>query len=466
MSSIDPAPDPSDASEPTTGQVSAGRALDRRILALAVPALGALVAEPLFVLVDSAMIGHLGAAPLAGLAAASTVLQTAIGLMIFLAYATTPLVARRLGQGRRDLALAAGVDGLWLAAGIGVALSVLGLALGDRVLRPFTSDSEVLAQASGYLHVSLIGVPAMLLVLAATGVLRGLQDTRTPLLVVVVGVAANVALNALFIYGLGWGVAGSAAGTVLAQIGMACALVAVVVRQAVGVGAELRPRWQGVGRSMMDGGWLFLRTLALRAALLITVWFASTLGTATLAGYQVVFTMFTALGMAFDALAVAGQALIGLELGGGDERGVRRVRAVQRRLQWWGVLVGAALTVAFVAVAPWLGRAFTSDGGVLATLTPGIVAMGLTLPLAGYVFVLDGILIGAGDGRYLAVASVVNLLVMAPWMLAVGWAHAAGWIAPAWSLVAVWSCFGVVYMAMRALTLGLRARGTAWLQAE
>lgn len=459
-------PDPtvSAANQPSVDGRESGRELDRRIRQLAVPALGALVAEPLFVLVDSAMIGHLGATPLAGLSIASTVLQTAIGLMIFLAYATTPLVARRLGQGHRDLALSAGVDGLWLAAAIGVVLAVAGALFGTPVLGLFTTDPEVLAQASAYLHVSLVGVPAMLLVLAATGVLRGLQDTRTPLLVVVLGVIANIALNALLIYGLGWGIAGSAAGTVIAQIGMAAALVAVVVRQALAAGADLRPRWQGVGRSMRDGGWLFVRTLALRVALVVTVWFAASLGTATVAGYQVLFTLFTALGMAFDALAVAGQALIGLELGDGDERGVRRVRAVQQRLQRWGVLLGAALTVAFAAVAPWLGRAFTSDAAVLAALTPGFVAMGLTLPLAGYVFVLDGILIGAGDGRYLAIASVINLVVMAPWMLLVGWAHTAGWIAPEWSLVAVWSCFGVVYMAMRALTLGLRARGTAWLR--
>lgn len=207
-------PDPtvSAANQPSVDGRESGRELDRRIRQLAVPALGALVAEPLFVLVDSAMIGHLGATPLAGLSIASTVLQTAIGLMIFLAYATTPLVARRLGQGHRDLALSAGVDGLWLAAAIGVVLAVAGALFGTPVLGLFTTDPEVLAQASAYLHVSLVGVPAMLLVLAATGVLRGLQDTRTPLLVVVLGVIANIALNALLIYGLGWGIAGSAAG--------------------------------------------------------------------------------------------------------------------------------------------------------------------------------------------------------------------------------------------------------------
>ncbi|KAB1657475.1 MATE family efflux transporter [Pseudoclavibacter sp. CFCC 11306] len=453
--------------------------LDRRITALAVPALGALVAEPVFTLIDSAMIGHLGAAPLAGLAAAASILQTAVGLMVFLAYAATPLVARRLGQGRPTEALVAGIDGLWLALLTGVALAVVGWWVADPLVAMLTPDAEVASHAHAYLRVSLFGLPAMLVVLAATGVLRGLQDTKTPLVVVAAGMGANVGLNAFFIYGLGWGVAGSALGTVVVQCGMGFVLAGIVVRRARAVGAGLRPEWAGVGRSMREGGWLFLRTATLRVALLATVWLAARLGTDTLAGYQVLFSLFSALGMAFDALAVAGQALVGLELGererqrreSADARAPEGsptapfgVRVVSRRLQQWGVLVGAALTVVFVAASPWAGRAFTSDPGVLSMLTPGLIAMGVTLPLAGYVFVLDGILIGAGDGRYLALAGLLNLAGMAVWMAAVLWLLDGDMVADQWKLVAVWSCFGGGLMIMRALTLGLRLRGDRWVQ--
>ncbi|MCD7101623.1 MATE family efflux transporter [Pseudoclavibacter sp. 13-3] len=463
--------------------------LDRRIAALAVPALGALVAEPVFTLIDSAMIGHLGAAPLAGLAAAASILQTAVGLMVFLAYAATPLVARRLGQGRPAEALAAGIDGLWLALVTGIALALAGWWAADPLVAVLTPDAAVTAQAHAYLRVSLFGLPAMLVVLAATGVLRGLQDTKTPLVVVAAGMAANVALNALFIYGLGWGVAGSALGTVIVQCCMGLVLAGIVVRRARAVGAGLGPEWAGVGRSMREGGWLFLRTATLRAALLATVWLAARLGTDTLAGYQVLFSLFSALGMAFDALAVAGQALVGLELGERERRRREQapvdappsssadrqatpfgVHAVSRRLQQWGLLVGGGLTIVFVLISPWAGRAFTSEPGVLSMLTPGLIAMGVTLPLAGYVFVLDGILIGAGDGRYLALAGLLNLVGMAVWMAAVLWllgglAGAGGtMIADRWKLVAVWSCFGGGLMIMRALTLGLRLRGDRWAQ--
>ena len=189
--------------DPTTVDVAARREVDRDILRLAVPALGALVAEPLFLLADTAMIGHLGAAPLAGLGLASAVLQTIIGLMIFLAYATTPSVARRLGAGDERGAVASGVDGLWLALALGTVLGVIGWLASPWLVGAFGASAEVAAQATTYLTISMAGLPAMLVVFAATGLLRGLQDTRTPLWVAGVGFTANIALNALFIYGLG-----------------------------------------------------------------------------------------------------------------------------------------------------------------------------------------------------------------------------------------------------------------------
>src|SRR5690554_3870288 len=206
--------------------------LDRDILRLAVPALGALVAEPLFLLADTAMVGHLKPVALAGLGIASAILQTVIGLLIFLAYATTPAVARRLGAGDRGGAIRAGIDGMWLAALIGLALVAVGVPTSRWLVGLFNASAVVSEAAHTYLSISLWGLPGMLLVITANGLLRGLQDTRTPLVVAVVGFASNVVLNAVFIYGFGWGIAGSAIGTVIAQWGMAAVFIVMAVRAA------------------------------------------------------------------------------------------------------------------------------------------------------------------------------------------------------------------------------------------
>lgn len=432
------------------------RAVDRDILRLAVPALGALVAEPLFLLADTAMVGHLGATPLAGLGLASAILQTIIGLMVFLAYATTPAVARRLGTGDEHGAVASGIDGVWLALGLGAVLAVAGWFAAPVLVGAFGAADEVEAAASVYLAISMAGLPAMLVVFAATGLLRGLQDTRTPLWVAGIGFAANIALNAVFIYVLGWGIAGSAIGTVVAQWGMVAVYVVVIARHAARVGASPWPHHAGVLRGAASGGWLLLRTVSLRAALLLATWAATSLGSNELAAFQVAMTLYFTIGFALDALAIAAQALIGLGLGAGD---VATVRAVLRRCLQWGAASGAVLGGLVIASAWVLPAVFTSSADVAALLPMTLVVLGISAPLGGVVFVVDGVLIGAGDARYLAWTGLVNLAVFVPlalWVVAIAPAGAAG---PAWLMAA----FAIGYLAARAATLSWRARGTAWM---
>nr|WP_220476403.1 MATE family efflux transporter [Microcella alkalica] len=425
------------------------RAIDRDILRLAVPSLGALVAEPLFVLTDTAMVGHLGADALAGLGVASTVLQTAIGLLVFLAYATTPAVARRLGAGDRAGALAAGVDGLWLALGIGVVLLVVLLPTSPAIVGAFGTAAPVEAAALEYLTIAWWGVPGMLLVLAATGVLRGLHDARTPLVVAAYGFGANIVLNAILIYGAGLGVAGSAIGTVIAQWAMAAVLVVVVVRGARAEGAELRPGLAGLRAAMAAGSWLLVRTVSLRVALVATVVVAAGLGTVELAATHVWFAVYSLLALALDALAIAGQALVGHGLGGSDGD---RVHRITRRLVGWGVLVGSALAVLVAASATLLPVLVTSDERVRDALPVVLLILAIGLPLAGLVFVLDGVLIGAGDGRYLAATGILNLLVFLGLLVLVAGA----------GLPALLAAFTFGYLGARAVTLGARARGDKW----
>lgn len=438
------------------GVSATNRQIDRRIAALAIPALGALVAEPLFLAVDSALVGHLGATPLAGLAIAAAILTTAIGLMIFLAYSTTPLVARRRGAGDIKGAVQAGIDGVWLALALGIAVAVVVWAAHPQLIAAFNVDPAVAQQAGIYLAISCLGVPAMLVVFAATGLLRGLQDTMTPLLIATIGFATNALLNWLFIYGLGWGIAGSAWGTVIAQWGMVAVYVVVVVHHARKHGSSLAPELGGLRYAGRSGWWLFVRTLGLRAALLATVAAAAAHGAAATAGYQVVFTLVSLTAFALDALAIAAQALIGDALGA---RNAAQARQVLKRTLFWGVLSGIVIGAALVLLSPWIGYIFTGDTTVLRLLPPAIIAIGATLPLGGIVYVLDGVLMGAGDARYLALVSVGALVVYLPILWLITRLLPTGTAA----LVGITLAFTLILMLLRAITLGIRARGDHWL---
>ncbi len=427
------------------------RAQDREILRLAVPAFGALVAEPLFLLADSAIVGHLGTPQLAGLGVAGALLATAVSVCVFLAYGTTASVARRVGAGDLRAAVAQGVDGIWLAVALGTLLAVLLAAAGGPLIDAFGTSARAAPYALTYLHVSLVGLPAMLAVLAATGVLRGLQDTRTPLVVAAVGAAANVVLNVALVYGAGLGIAGSALGTVLSQAGMAAALLAIVVRGARREGASLRPDLPGIRAAGRAGLPLVVRTVTLRAALLLMTYVATAAGTVAVAAHQVAFTIWLFLSLMLDAVAIAGQAIVGRYLGASDVPGTR---AATRRMVEWGVLSGIVLGVVLLALRAAFVPLFTDDPAVRALLADVLVVAALAQPVCGAVFALDGVLIGAGDGRYLAVAGVVTLLAFTPLALLV--------LASDGGLVALWWAFDGFLLA-RLLTLVPRWRGEAWL---
>jgi putative MATE family efflux protein len=431
---------------------------DREILRLAVPALLALVAEPLFLLADAAIVGHLGTASLAGLGIAGAVLQTAVGLCVFLAYGTTAGVARHLGAGDLRGALTQGVDGLWLAVAIGTVVTAAGVVLSGPLARLFGASPAVTGPATTYLRIAFLGTVPLLLMLAATGVLRGLQDTRTPLAVAVGGNALNIVLNLVLVYPAGLGIAGSAVGSVAAQAASAAVFVVVVARAARREGAALRPDLHGIRAAGRAGIPLVVRTLTLRAALLVTT-YAVTLGAVgsreqqvDLATHQLAMTLWIFLAFVLDAIAIAAQALTGRSLGAGDVAGTRETTA---RMVWWGAISGLVTGLLLAAASPLLGPVFTGDGAVRDLLVPVLLVAALGQPVAGVVFVLDGVLIGAGDGRYLARAGLVTLVVYAPVALACAALHAG--------LVAVWVAFSVVFMGARFVVLVRRARGDAWL---
>ncbi|GAA3120394.1 MATE family efflux transporter [Nonomuraea salmonea] len=423
---------------------------DREILRLAVPAFGALVAEPLFLLADYAIVGHgLGTTAVGALGVAGTVLTALVNLCVFLAYGTTAQVARQTGAGEHGRAMRSGVDGLWLAICLGVALIAVIWPLAPEIVSWLGASGTQAGQAVTYLRISLLGTPGMLVVLAGTGVLRGLQDTVTPLAVAVGSFAANAALNAWFVLGLGWGIAGSAWGTVIAQTLGAAVYLVVVARGARRHGTPLTPSLYGVRQAGTAGIALFVRTLCLRIVLLAATAIATRMGEAELAAYALATQVWTLLAFALDAIAIAGQAITGRSLGAGD---VPATRDATRRMVTWGLWSGALLGLLVLAARPLVPGLFDAEPAVAGMLLDLLWPVALFQPICGIVFVLDGVLIGAGDQRYLAWAGVWTTLAYLP----------AALLASGLGVVALWCALGV-WMVARLVTLVRRAAGTAWL---
>lgn len=471
--------------------------LNRQILALAVPAFGALIAEPLLVLADSAIVGHLGSAPLAGLTLGSTVVQTLVGFMVFLAYSTTPAVARAVGAGDTPSAFAAARNGLWVAAGLGLFFAVLLALTADPLLRTLGAGGDVLTHATAYLLPSLAGLPGMLLVLAATGALRGFQDAKTPLYVATTGAALNVPLSWALVYPAGWGVAGSAVATAVVQWGMALGLTYAVVARTRTLGSATSssglsartPGWlpdrAGLAAVFRVGAWLMVRAACLRIALLATVFVVTSQGEKNLAAYQLTMAFFNLLAFALDALAIAAQALLGKEMGAQDlstRQGQDAVVQLKNRLVRWSLAFGLVTALVCPAVGFGLAWVFTSDPEVQRLFALSLLVLAVGQPLAAYVFILDGVLIGAQDVRYLGLAGLFTLVAYLPVLAGLYLWFGAGADAPAplaggtswgWgglfdgptlAYLLLWCSYALWYMGARALTLGLRARSGVWLR--
>ncbi|MBM3670861.1 MAG: MATE family efflux transporter [Actinobacteria bacterium] len=424
---------------------------DREIVRLAVPALGALAAEPLYLLADTAIVGQLGTRPLAGLAVAGTVLTAAFGVFNFLAYATTAKVARQVGAGDRRRAAQHGIDGLWLALALGLVLLVVGVTLAPQIVDAMGASSRVRPFAISYLRISMIGAPALLLSLAAAGYLRGLQDTRTTLVIAVSSNVVNLLLEILFVFGFDWGIEGSAWGTVTAQLAAACAYAFIVRRSARAHDLSLRPDLAGMRAALVVGGPLVVRTASLLVTFIVTTNLAARIGDDDVAAHQIAFQIFLFLALSVDALAIAGQAMIGRFLGAAD---AVRAREVARRLMELGILIGIALAILVATTATWLVRGFSDSTDIRDLAIQLLLVVAVLQPLNAVVFVLDGVLIGAGDQRYLALAMIVATFgVFVP--LAVLVSAVDGGVVALWGALAGW-------FAARAVALVARYSGPRW----
>lgn len=408
----------------------------RAILRLAVPALGALVAQPLYVLADTAVVGHLGTPQLGGLGVASTILLTSYTAFVFLAYGTTGAVARRIGAGDERGAAHIAVQGLWLAGALAVVAGVVLWFVGPALIGVLGADAAVAAHAEVYLRISLLGLPGFLVTMAGTGYLRGIQDARTPLVVAGTTALANLVILLVLVEGFDQGIGASALATVVAQTGGGIVYLRKVVAGARRTGAALRPEAAALRRLATIGRDLLIRTAALRLALGASTAVAARLGVEPLAAHQIAFEVLTFLSLSLDALAIAGQSLVGTDLGAGA---AARARATGRRILVWGAGAGVVSGVLLAAVRHPLAGVFTDDPAVEALAADLLLWVAVLQVPAGVVFALDGILIGAGDLRYLARAMVGVALVFAPCAVAVAVLDLGiGWL---------WAAIGVMFLA-------------------
>jgi putative MATE family efflux protein len=425
--------------------------LDREIFTLALPALGALAAEPLYLLADTAIVGHLGTSQLAALALASTLLGALATFCNFLIYGVTAQVSRLYGAGERDRAGAVGPQALWVALFIGVPVAALAAALAPFAIHLLGGSGHVGAMATTFLRIGCIGLPCALMAMAGQGYQRGVGDLRGPLIVIVAANVVNVALELLFVYGLHWGLVGSAWGTVIAQLGMGAVFAVILLGAPTGPFGR-RPRWALMQPLLKMGGALVVRTASLYGAFIVSSAVLARVNAWSLAAHQIGMQMFNLLALVLDAIAIAGQVIVGRNLGAGDGEAAR---TSAKRMIELSVAGGVVIAIVLMALRGVIPRVFTSDPLVINRTEALWPLLALMQPIGAAVFALDGILLGAGETTYLAWSMLLSGAAYAGMALLAYALH--------WGVVGVWAGFNVL-MLVRLVTCGHRFASRRWIR--
>ena len=420
------------------------QAVDRRIISLALPALGSLAVEPLYVLVDTAIVGRLGTQQLAGLAVAATVLSFVFIGSNFLTYGTTERVARNLGAGDPVAAANAGVQAMWVSAIVGVPIAVVLFLVARPISSVFGASDEVLEHATTFLSISAVGVPFVLITLASQGVLRGKSDYVTPLWILLASNVANILIELVLVFALDLGVAGSAWSTVIAQIGAACAF-AWRVRVPLRPASINRPDRAGMMPLMTAGTHLLLRVGSMLAVFAGATMVAARIDEPTLAAHQIVMSMFLFLALVLDALAVPAQTIVAEELGRDDRPAAAEIAARATRLSFY---TGVGLCILLTVLAPVLPHLFTDDDAVISRAVAGMWWLAVVLIPGAVAFAYDGVLIGAADYRFLGRAALGYLLAVVP----IG---AVTVLYPELGIAGIW-CGLLIWMTLRAAVNHIR----------
>lgn len=444
-------------SKPMHRKNSELRRIDRTISSLALPSLATLLAEPLLIMVDSAMVGRLGTSSLAGLSLSSTILTAIVGICIFLTYATTAETARFVGAGNHRAAIRRGIDGIWLGGMIGVIFACAFHFGAQSILRLFGPQPQTLEQAVAYAQSSAFGLPGMLVTLAATGTLRGFSDAKSPLYASVAGSLLNIPLNFFLIYPCALKISGAGYGTAAAQLFMAFFLCMRVRKIGRRYGVPPFPKGAGVLLSLRSAIPLIIRTLCLRGAILLQITAAAGLGTVALAGNQIAMTMWNFASYGLDSLATAAQIMIGQSLGRGN---VSEIRTILRRCINRSVVTGIILALFFAVLSFAVPSLITADSDVRTLSVYICLIISLSVPVSALAYLLDGVLIGAGDTRKLAKYMLISFFSFTPVALAVLFLPMGS---PTFAMLFLWAGYALVFMTARSATAYCRVRGAGWM---
>ncbi|QNG49905.1 MATE family efflux transporter [Pseudonocardia petroleophila] len=432
---------------PASRRVSDDRVPLREVLRLAAPALPVLAAEPLYLLVDTAVVGRLGVVPLAGLAIAGVLFAQVTSQLNFLSYGTTARAARLHGAGRRTEAVAEGGQATWLALAVGLVLLVVGQLVAVPVATAFAGDGEIADAAVSWLRVALFGAPLILVTLAGNGWMRGVQDTVRPLRYVLAGNGLSAVLCPVLVHGVGWGLPGSAAANVTGQA-LGAGLFLLALRRERGF---RRPDLATMRAQLVLGRDLIARSLAFQACFLSAAAVAARFGAASVAAHQIVLQLWFFMALVLDAVAIAAQALVGAALGSGA---VARARALAGQVTRYGLVLGVGFGVLFAALIGVLPPVFTGDATVLALVPVAWWFFVAMQPVAGVVFALDGVLLGAGDAAFLRTSTLAAAVLG---FLPLIWAS----LVFGWGLAGIWTGLSL-FMLVRLVAVGLRTRSGRW----
>ncbi|AVM02134.1 MATE family efflux transporter [Gordonia iterans] len=419
-----------------------------------------LIAPPLYLMLDLAVVGRLGGAELAALAVATLVLAIISTQLTFLAYGTTARSARAFGAGDRPAAVREGVQASWIALGAGTAIIGVVYPLAPAIMRGLVPDAQVAADAASWLRIAVFGVPLILLSMAGNGWMRGVQEARRPVLYVTVGLAVSAVLCVLLVHGLAGvpqlGLPGSAVSNLVGQGLTGAAFLVHVIRESGSRGsrtAGVRPDWPVMRAQLTMARDLILRSASFQICFLSAAAVAARFGVAQVAAHQLVLQLWEFIALLLDSLAIAAQQLVGAALGAGA---FAAAKTDARRATVLSLGLAGLLAVVFASGVSLIPRIFTDDPAILdAARTPWwfLVAM---LPVAGVVFALDGVLLGAGDVAYLRTATLIGALCgFLPFI----------WLSLIfdWGLAGIWTGL-LVFMGTRLAAVVWRVRSGSWLR--
>lgn len=424
----------------------------RRVLALAVPAMGTLIADPLLGLVDTAVVGRLGAAELGALGLSVAVFTTLSWVFNFLVFGTTSSVARAVGAGRMDVAARRVSHAIQVAVLLGAVVGTVLLLGASTVIRGLGAVESLVDPASTYLSIRAVGVPLLLLGYVGHGAFRGVADTKTPMFIVIWANVINAVLTVTFVFGFNWGIAGAAWGTVLAELFVVVAFAFRWRRSGLVVTGHGRPGRTELFALLLVSRDLFLRTGALLTGLLIVTVAAARIDAGTAAAHHILYQLFLLIAFTLDGLGIAGQALVGRALGAGDAAEARRLA---REFLWWGLGVGALVGIALLAGSTLIPRLLTDDVQVIAMAQTAWVFVALMQPLNGAVFSLEGIMMGAEDFRFLRNWTLIAALSAAATSTVV--------VIGGYGVLGLWVAMGVL-MTLRFVPVWVRLRTDRWLR--